>query len=96
MNECCKIPFSIGKYRDEVYCDVVKMNAYHILFGRPWQFNSDARPSGRDNVYRLEKDGVRFALFPLTSGSRPKVKHNVGVSNDVASDLKWRASLLLL
>ena len=27
VKERCKVPFSIGKYRDEVYCDVVDMNA---------------------------------------------------------------------
>ena len=96
MRERYKVPFSIGEYRDEVYCDMVDMNACHILFRRPWQFNSDARHSGRDNVYRLEKDGVRFTLFPLTSGSRPKVKHKVGVLNNIADDLRWRDNLLLM
>ena len=27
VNERCKVPFSIGKYQDEVYCDVVDMDA---------------------------------------------------------------------
>ena len=36
VNEHCKVPFFIGKYRDEVYCDVVEMDACHLLFGRPW------------------------------------------------------------
>ena len=35
MSERCKVSFSIGKYNDEVYCDVVDMDACHILFGRP-------------------------------------------------------------
>ena len=35
VKERCKVPFSIGKYRDEVYCDVVDMDAFHLLFGRP-------------------------------------------------------------
>ena len=42
------------------------------------------------------KDGVRFTLFPLMSGSRPKVKQKVGVSNEAAGDSKWCASLFLL
>ncbi|PKI60192.1 hypothetical protein CRG98_019380 [Punica granatum] len=37
VNERCKVPFSIGRYRDEVYCDVVDMEACHLLFGHPWQ-----------------------------------------------------------
>jgi hypothetical protein len=31
------VTFSIGKYLDEVLCDVVPMHAGHILLGRPWQ-----------------------------------------------------------
>ena len=31
------ISFSIGnKYKDEVWCDVVPINACHLLLGRPW------------------------------------------------------------
>ena len=36
VTEQCCIPFSIGKYKDEVMCDVVDMDACHMLFGRPW------------------------------------------------------------
>ena len=36
VTERCKVPFSIGKYRDEVYCDVVDMDVCQLLFGRPW------------------------------------------------------------
>ena len=35
VHERCKVTFSIGKYNYEVYCDVVDMDACHILFGRP-------------------------------------------------------------
>jgi hypothetical protein len=30
------VSFSIGRYKDEVVCDVVPMHAGHILLGRPW------------------------------------------------------------
>ncbi|XP_040955925.1 uncharacterized protein, partial [Gossypium hirsutum] len=33
------VAFSIGKYQDEVVCDVVPMHAGHLLLGRPWQFD---------------------------------------------------------
>lgn len=36
VTETCKILFSVGKhYLDEVDCDVVDMDACHILLGRP-------------------------------------------------------------
>ena len=40
--EHCKVPFSIGKYFDEIYCDIVDMDACNLLFRRPWQFDVDA------------------------------------------------------
>ncbi|XP_057485167.1 uncharacterized protein LOC130771560, partial [Actinidia eriantha] len=33
------VPFRIGKYEDEVLCDVVPMQAGYLLLGRPWQFD---------------------------------------------------------
>ena len=39
---------------------------------------------------------MRFTLFPLMNGSRPKVRHKVGAPNKVADDLRRRASLLLM
>ncbi|XP_057443382.1 uncharacterized protein LOC130735376 [Lotus japonicus] len=35
-----EVDFSIGKYRDKVLCDVVPMEASHILLGRPWQYDT--------------------------------------------------------
>lgn len=36
------VPFSIGKYIDEVLCDVVPMQASHILLVRLWQYDRKA------------------------------------------------------
>ena len=42
VKERWKVLFSIGKYQDEVYYDVVDIDAYQLLFGRPWQYDLDA------------------------------------------------------
>ncbi|XP_073037004.1 uncharacterized protein [Primulina eburnea] len=39
VNKQVLVAFSIGKYIDEVLCDVVPMHACHILLGRPWQYD---------------------------------------------------------
>ena len=33
----CEVPLSIGKfYKDQIVCDVIDMEACHVLLGRPW------------------------------------------------------------
>jgi hypothetical protein len=60
------VPFSIGKYVDEVLCDVVPMQASHILLGRPWQYDRKAIYDGVKNRYTIVKDGKTVTLVPLT------------------------------
>ncbi|GJX90324.1 zf-CCHC domain-containing protein [Tanacetum coccineum] len=36
VSEVCKIPFSIGKYKDEMMYDIVEMDACHIILGKSW------------------------------------------------------------
>ena len=46
------VPFSIGmKYKDTVWCDVVAMDAFHLLLGRPWQYDRDVIHNGWTNTY---------------------------------------------
>ncbi|GKB51271.1 retrotransposon protein, putative, ty3-gypsy subclass [Tanacetum coccineum] len=43
VTEICKVPLAIGKhYNKLVTCDVVDMEACHVLLGRPWKHNVDA------------------------------------------------------
>ncbi|XP_073116020.1 uncharacterized protein [Elaeis guineensis] len=79
VTEHCKVPLSIGKYyRDEVVCDILDMDACHILFGRPWQYDLDATHSGKDNIYHFVKDGIKITLLPLKGEIRPKASRVEG------------------
>ena len=50
--EVCKVPLSIGKYyKDEIVCDVVDMDACHILLGRLSHYDVDATYKGQDNTF---------------------------------------------
>jgi hypothetical protein len=60
------VTFSIGKYLDEVLCDVVPMHADHILLGRPWQYDRRAIHDGFKNMYSFVKEGKTIKLAPLT------------------------------
>ena len=66
------MPFSIGKYSDEIYCDIVDMDTHHILFGRPWQFDVNAKHLGRKNTYQLEKEGVHYTFLPMVENNQTK------------------------
>ena len=65
VTEVCKVPISIGQhYQDEVTCDVVDMDASHVLLGRPWQFDVDVTYRGRENVYVFNWEGRKIAMVP--------------------------------
>ena len=72
VDERCRVSFSIDKYSNEIYCDIIDMDACHILFGRPWQFDVDAKHLGRKNAYQLEKKSVRYTLLPIVEKNQTK------------------------
>ena len=47
-------------------CDVVPMQANHILLGRQLQYNRKAIHDGVKNRYIIVKDGKTITLIPLT------------------------------
>jgi len=66
VNRQVMISFSVGKYKDEVLCNVVPMHATHLLLGRHWQFDRKVKHDGFKNMYSLEKDGRIYTLAPLS------------------------------
>ncbi|XP_033139394.1 uncharacterized protein LOC117131469 [Brassica rapa] len=60
------IPLSIGRYEDEILCDVIPMEASHILLGRPWQFDRRVTHDGFTNKHSFEFNGKKTILVPLT------------------------------
>ncbi|CAN7093075.1 unnamed protein product, partial [Brassica rapa subsp. narinosa] len=60
------VSFSIGKYHDQVKCDVVPMQAGHILLGRPWQFDKETLHHGRTNIYSFVHNNKKHSLAPLS------------------------------
>ncbi|KAK4729578.1 hypothetical protein R3W88_022566 [Solanum pinnatisectum] len=60
------IKFKIGKYQDKVLCDVVPMQACHVLLGRPWQHDRSTNHDGRTNKYSLMLNDHKYVLHPMS------------------------------
>ena len=51
VNKQVLVTFRIGKYENKVLCDVVPMQAGHLLLGRPSQFDRHVKHDGFTNKY---------------------------------------------
>jgi hypothetical protein len=60
------VHFSIGTYHDYADYDVVPMQAYSLLLGHPWEFDTDVIHHGRSNKYTLMHNRKKITLLPLT------------------------------
>ena len=72
-------------YVDEVVCDVIEMDACHLILGRSWQYDVDANHRYKDNVYMFYKNGKTIFLGPIKEGIVPK-----------ASKVEGKSSLLIV
>ena len=66
VNKKVLVSFSIGRYKDEVLCDVVPMHVGHILLGRPWQFDRKVNHDEFKNMHSFVKDNKTITLVLLT------------------------------
>ena len=61
-----RVAFSIGRYQDEVLCDVVPIQVCHLLLGEPWQSDRKVIHDERTNRYSFKHQGRKITLAPLT------------------------------
>ncbi|XP_048493901.2 uncharacterized protein LOC125494388 [Beta vulgaris subsp. vulgaris] len=67
------LSFSIGRtYEEELWCDVIPLDACHVLLGRPWMFDRRVSHDGYKNTYSFTKNHKRITLTPLI----PKLSEN--------------------
>ncbi|RDY08405.1 hypothetical protein CR513_07368, partial [Mucuna pruriens] len=60
------VSFAIGNYKDEVLCDVLLMEAWHILLGHPWQFDYKVTHNGYTNHFSFIYNKLKTTLAPLS------------------------------
>ena len=87
VNKQVLVSFRIGKYEDEVLCDVVPMQAGHLLLGHPWQYDRRVKHDGFTNKYSFEHNQRKVTLVPLT----PKQVHEDQVKLQQESDKKKKS-----
>ena len=67
------ISFSIGaKYKNQVLCDVVTMDACHLLLGRPWQYDQWVTHDGHTNTYVFYFNNTKIVLLPSRDVGKSK------------------------
>jgi len=66
VNKHVLINFAIGKYKDEILCDVVPMEATHVRLGRPWQYDRHVLHDGLSNTISFSFQGRKVTLKPLS------------------------------
>ncbi|XP_022019990.1 uncharacterized protein LOC110920060 [Helianthus annuus] len=60
------LSFSIGNlYKDEIWCEVIPMDACHVLLGRPWLFDRRVVHDGYKNTYSFVQDERKIMLLPM-------------------------------
>ncbi|RDY05369.1 hypothetical protein CR513_10808, partial [Mucuna pruriens] len=60
------LAFVLGKYKDEVLCDVLPMEATHIVLGRPWEYDRKVTHNGVTNIFTFFHRGEKVILKPLS------------------------------
>ncbi|RDY12147.1 hypothetical protein CR513_03097, partial [Mucuna pruriens] len=58
--------FTLGKYKDEVLCDKVPIEATHILLVSPWQYDRKLTHDMVTNKFMFVHRGQKVTLKPLS------------------------------
>ncbi|XP_013670069.1 uncharacterized protein LOC106374628 [Brassica napus] len=78
------VSFSVGRYEDEVLCDVLPMEATHILLGRPWQFDRQVTYNGLTNRFLFLFKGKNINLVPLSPSEALQDQQHLSKKKDQA------------
>lgn len=74
VSQQVSLSFSIGHYKDSTICDVIPMDACHILLGRPWKFDRDAVHRGKANTYSFVFGDRTITFLPSKEQPEPSYR----------------------
>ncbi|GJR08218.1 putative nucleotidyltransferase, ribonuclease H [Tanacetum coccineum] len=85
--------FSVeNTYKDNVWRDMVPMDACHLLLGRPWEYDRDITHNGRTNTYSFLFGRVKITLMP----NKPKEVVSKSTGKEVVEDSKIHEAMIPL
>ena len=65
VTQRCLVPIQMGDYNDAIYCEVLPMDAVHVVLGHPWLYDLNGTNFGKDNIYSFKYKGNNFILRPV-------------------------------
>ena len=90
------VAFSVGDYKDKVICDLLHINACHLLIGMPWQYDRKFLHHGKYNTYSFKLYGRRWTLSPLAPAQLHKPEGRKGNPKEEWKKLSVKKRLFLL
>ncbi|OMP02325.1 hypothetical protein CCACVL1_02831 [Corchorus capsularis] len=91
VNKQVLVSLSLGRYKEDILCDVLPMRACHVLLGKPWQYENKVKHDKETNKYSFCRNvrvrGVRTLPFNDLKGGKtieilwesPLIFFNLGV-----------------
>ena len=86
VNKQTHVTIKLGHYEDHIMCDVVPMQACHLLLGRPWQYDRKVTHDGFTNRHSFVYKGQNVVLKPMTPTQVAEEFEKKKVSEKVSGD----------
>jgi hypothetical protein len=94
VDQHCLVLFSTGKRCfNNVWCDMVSMDACHLLLGRPWQYNRNDVHDRPHNMLRGDhcwEQRYIYVIFILVYGEKREGDWREGVRKN----MMWNKQLI--
>lgn len=91
--------FDRKKYFDNAWCDVVSIDACHVLLGKPWQYDHSIVHNRRKNTYSLSIKGKNIVLAPHREGTTPTpIANNTNILSvsRFLKEIEWKVVIYAL
>jgi len=72
VNERCLVHVQFATYKHKIWCDVISIDAGHVILGRSWLFDMNVTLWVKSNTCTFNHEGQRIKLIP----SQPKSKQS--------------------